>query len=759
MKHRLLQFLFLAIALSCGREVSELKIIDGQSPALDVRSSTVSLVDSATSLSFCSGTLLAKNLVLTAAHCITDKTMDSIAIRLSNGETFALEKLAPFKSEQKFGVNFDVAWLMLERAVPEGFEPVELLRDPSALVGQDVRIAGYGQRASVCKPEDEDCGTGVLFEAKSRVSEFLNSGRWHNLILIRSDDRQGPCLGDSGGPLFATLGSKTFVAGNFVGWDKRLVPEVASKICDKGEAIYNAAGLFVDWIEKSSGVKLLYSADLNPLPKAREDAFSGKTPTSFIEWCQYRNHQDPAWYTTQRLISLAGDYALDNAGDIRANFDDCNAAAENLKAKIKADRGLDLDAYAPTSFGENAVITDLRPLASLGDFGIDRITLTGHRIEDFSPLEKLRRLKKIEIINNKGSIFGPFDAGEFSSIETLTSRASAGSLRIDNLPKIKSLRFLEITGDSIPAEMVWDTSPVRSIKFENVTASDTLNLTMPKLQNLFVKAPVSIALPSLLPELQTLHLEDLSAYGMPRSLPKLRNMTVIRSQQIQRLSGAVRFENLGLLETLEMRDNQGIEDFALPPKLAKLRTVILSGNHFRSIDSFQSLPKLTLIDISRNQLEVLPYFEDLPQLDELDASSNLITGDLGLDHIDTITSLKLSDNPLSCLEGISRLPKLTKLDLEDIGNGSLDNLDGLSAMENLEQLRVGRNSFRSVKEFLRFPKLQVLVLSDNQIQDVSKLKALEDLGYLELVNNPLAARVCPLKNVKFCRFEWASANN
>lgn len=758
MNSSLFPVLLLFAAIACGRGVSELKIIDGQSPAADVRSSTVSLVQSNTTLSFCTGTLIARNLVLTAAHCITDKSMDKFEVRLSQGETFRVSKLAPFKSEQKFGVNFDVAWVMLDREVPDGYEAMELLRDPSQLAGQKVRIAGYGQTASVCKPADSDCATGNLLEAQTTVSEFLDRGRWHKLLLTRSDDRQGPCLGDSGGPLFATVGSKIFLAGNFVGWDKRLVPEVASKICDKGEAIYNAAGLYFDWIEQSSGVKLLYTAASNPLPKPKQDPVFTGTPTTFIEWCQYRNHEDPAWYTMQRLISLAGDYALDTGGDIRANFDDCSIAAENLKAKIKIDRGLNLDANAKASFGDKAVISDLNPLSALADFGIERISLTGHRIEDFSPLEKLRRLKKLEIINNEASVFGPFDAGEFSSIETLTVRNSPGSLRIDNLPSVKALRFLEISGETIPADMVWDSSLLRNIKFENVSSSDALDFSMPKLQNLTVKGRIAIVLPSLVPELQTLQLEGLSAYNMPRRLPKLRNLTVINSQQINRLGGALRFEDLTSLETLEMRDNLGIEDFALLPKLAKLRSIILSGNGFRSIDSFMSLPKLTLLDISRNQLEVLPYFEDLPLLDELDASSNLITGDLGLDALDSITSLKLSDNPLSSLIGISRLPHLAKLELEHIRNGTLDSLDGLDDMENLEQLRMARNSFRSVKEFLRFPKLQVLVLSDNQIQDVSKLKALGQLGYLELVNNPLTAWTCPLSNVKYCRFEWADTN-
>lgn len=758
MKHILFPLILLSLALSCGRGVSELKIIDGKSPSADVRSSTVSLVQSQTNLSFCSGTLIARNLVLTAAHCITDKKVEAIEVRLDQGETYQVLQLAPYKSEQKFGVNFDVAWVMLDRDVPEGYEPMELLRDPSVLSGENVRIAGYGQTASICKPGDTACATGNLFEAETTVSEFLDRGRWHKLLLTHSNDRQGPCLGDSGGPLFAKIGTKTFLAGNFVGWDKRLVPEVASKICDKGEAIYNAAGLYFDWIEASSGIKLLFTAASNSLPKeSLEPVFTGK-PKNFAEWCQYRNHEDPAWYTMQRIISLAGDFALDNNGDIRANFDDCSIAAENLKAKIKADRGLDLDAYAPTSFGEKAVITDLSPLAALADFGIDRISLKGHRIEDFSPLLNLRRLKKVEIINNEASVFGPLDAGTLTSVETLTVRNSPGAMRLDNLPSVKSLRFLEIAGEAIPSEMVWDTSLVRNITLDNVRASDTLNFSMPKLQNLTVKARIAISLPNHLPELQTLQLQDLTAFNMPRSLPKARSITVLNSQQINRLSGAVRFEDLTSLETLEMRDNQGIEDFALLPKLMKLRSVILSGNGFRSIDGFQSLPKLTRLDISTNQLEVLPYFEDLPSIDELDASSNLLTGDLGLDGVDSLKSLKLSDNPLSSLIGISRLPQLTKLDLEHIRNGTLDSLEGLSGIATLEQLRMGRNSFRSVKEFLRFPKLQVLVLSDNQIQDISKLKALGELGYLEVVNNPLTAWTCPLSNVKFCRFEWANSN-
>lgn len=745
------------VLIACGREASELKIVAGHAPQTLVAQSTLSLVQGNTELPFCSGTLIAKHLVLTAAHCVTDKAADSIQVRLSSGQLFPVVATQAFKPEQKYGVNFDVAWVKFEGDVPDAFIPMELWRDPSLLSGSTVTLAGYGQTKSSCSPADPKCSTGRLLEVEAKVSEFIDRGRWHHLLLTQSATGQGPCLGDSGGPLFVERHGQLYLGGNFVGWDKRLVPEQATRICDNGQAIYNAAGAYFDWIEASSGVKLPHHAEQNPLPPpGTEDVASG-TPKTFREWCAYRNDEDPAWYTTQRLVSLAGDYALDHGGDIRLNFEDCAVAEANLLSKIEEDKGLDLDAFAPNSFGPQAQITDLRPLLAL-DAVLERLTLSGHALTDFSPLASLRKLRKLEIIDNQGPVATALDPSALNVLETLTMRNSSGSVQLQALSQLKSLRNLEITREAIPEDMHWEGLLIRNLRLEGVTSAAPLDLELPKLNILTVHAKVSVQLPAAMNNLQTLDLKGLDAFVLPRALPKLRSLIVKNSQQLLRLNGALRFENLSALETLEFSGNRGLEDFSLPPKLAKLRSVVLSDNELRSIGGFTGMIKLTKLDISGNRIETMPYLEDLPLLQTFDASQNLLRDSSGLETMSSIVDLDLSDNPLDALDGLGQLLRLKKLGLERIREGTLDSLDGLGALPQLEELRVGGNSFRSVTDFLRFPKLQVLILSDNQIQDLAKLEALTALSYLEVVNNPLLQDLCPLSNPKYCRFEWANAD-
>lgn len=711
-----LNFAFLSFLLflaACGtqKDVSLPKIVGG-TPA-DSNSvttlATVALQDDSGKV-FCSGTLIHERLILTSAHCLVDKNPAEINIRMAKGEMIAVEAMRSYKAEQKFGLNFDVAWVRPNKAI-KGYKPVEILQDPElAKSAEKVMAVGYGQLKSNCESDEPGCQTGKLMQTDLKVKENLNQGRWFHLLLTEAKKGSGPCLGDSGGPLFVTVNGESFLSGNFVGWDKRLVPELSNSICDNGQAIYNFAGGYRDWLESTSGVKLILNESLNPKTKVVENSLVVADSSNFQEWCQSRDETDAGWYTMQRLISLAGDYALEHGGDIRRVFVDCAYAEINLRNKIRLDKGLTIDSFAPDSFGANAPITDLRPLRSLETFDVEALFLDGHAIDDFTPIAALRALKRLQITDNTIVAESSLDVGSHFNLERLRVSNSAKAVQLETISNIPSLRYLTL---------------------ENVrTEGSTVIIPGSKLLELSVKADIDLELAEDMSSLQTIELVGVRSIVMAKRLPKLRTFQMEDSEQAIRAGRSLVIEEMPQIESFNFSGNKGIAEINLP-RLPKLKNLTIAASGVEGISISDDLLKLSKVDFSRNQLSSLPLLSGAPLLN----------------------SLNIGGNPIADLSVLNGLP-LRVLHAENMNGGRLSSLGELNKLPKLMELRLKDNSFRSVKEFLRFPLLEVLVLSGNAIQDISNLSSLKELGYLEVVGNPLNTETCPLAEAKYCRFEW-----
>ena len=174
----------------------------------------------------------------------------------------------------------------------------------------------------------------------TQIKEFVNSGRLFNLIVIGPRPQHGPCFGDSGGQAYMQVGGKWYLVGDFMGWDRILVPEEIDQICDTGEAIYNFVGDFVSWIEDSSGVKLSYNQSVNPRQMSPTTVKLEATPKNFQEWCAYNNHEDPAWFTVQRFIRSASDFRIktEDPSKARELFEDCRVAELWIRKMIDTEK-------------------------------------------------------------------------------------------------------------------------------------------------------------------------------------------------------------------------------------------------------------------------------------------------------------------------------------------------------------------------------------------------------------------------------------
>lgn len=186
--------------------------------------------------SFCTGTMVAPNLVLTARHCVS--TTDDTAVCNSKGEAvaggavksdFAAADLYVYTGASATDVmrrdgtsrakaaargkalvlesgtsycNADVAFLVVDRDVSAPFAPIRTTSSTKA--GERVTAVGYGLTAAGTVPlkRQRRAGIAVISVGPLPLAGLANA----ELLLGESS-----CSGDSGGPIFSDSGAVTGV--------------------------------------------------------------------------------------------------------------------------------------------------------------------------------------------------------------------------------------------------------------------------------------------------------------------------------------------------------------------------------------------------------------------------------------------------------------------------------------------------------------------------------------------------------------------
>lgn len=208
--------------------------------------------------SICSGALIGSNLVLTAAHCLSDKA-SHLKIIFNEDADYIIYAREPDVREEFMlsGIQFkagpkwnpanepefdtgDIAIVKFKGNIPTRYSPVKLLTDASLLkVGTTVTLAGFGvnivKTASVdpntfpkldeaisygevvCEEDDSGkkskClsvdteGDGILRTTEAPISEFKETE------VVLDETKSGTCSGDSGGPAFIKKNGELLLFG------------------------------------------------------------------------------------------------------------------------------------------------------------------------------------------------------------------------------------------------------------------------------------------------------------------------------------------------------------------------------------------------------------------------------------------------------------------------------------------------------------------------------------------------------------------
>ncbi len=154
-------------------------------------------------MSYCTGTVIDRSTVLTAAHCVASPESVSIYHPDDDGKgsflpTSDVAVHPGFRPDaaRRGALSIDLALVRLAEPLPTHFRPVSLSDKLRLEIGQKLSIAGFG-----VADETVPRTGGVLREGTVEVS-----GSTPPFLVRLSDPRSeglGGCTGDSGAPIFA----------------------------------------------------------------------------------------------------------------------------------------------------------------------------------------------------------------------------------------------------------------------------------------------------------------------------------------------------------------------------------------------------------------------------------------------------------------------------------------------------------------------------------------------------------------------------
>lgn len=192
----------------------------------------------------CSGVLLNKSWVLTAAHCVTNydiKSVVSSEFFVSKKEVFIPTRIVYHSEYDPSTKLYDIALIQLDRPVDYiDVFPIVASNDSSLINFEFLEFQGFGVNEKGFAPTGVASGSGS-FSLDSGFSSLPYFDP--DLLLSLTSFSSKTCVGDSGGPLFARFASNFYVVG---------VSSFGSTNCsDPAPMFFTRVSSFSDWIDST----------------------------------------------------------------------------------------------------------------------------------------------------------------------------------------------------------------------------------------------------------------------------------------------------------------------------------------------------------------------------------------------------------------------------------------------------------------------------------------------------------------------------
>lgn len=244
-----------ALVTACGSQQddsSDTKIVGGSKVAASdqIVKSTVALV-STSGKAFCTGSLVAPTIVVTASHCLVDYDEEKLVVAFGTVAKNGYYKNENLREAAKYFVHDeynttamdedapsaapnDIAMIHLKSAAPSAYSPVALLSSGDDVqVGETLTLAGFGLTRFIFG------SSGVLRKVDTKVKTLFPDIKE---LEFGEKAYKSACMGDSGGPAFVKRNNKLVLVG---------VTSRGSGKCDS-TGIYTDVRYFGGWIATSS---------------------------------------------------------------------------------------------------------------------------------------------------------------------------------------------------------------------------------------------------------------------------------------------------------------------------------------------------------------------------------------------------------------------------------------------------------------------------------------------------------------------------
>lgn len=199
---------------------------------------------------FCGGSLIAKNWVLTAAHCVNDS--DPVQIRIGLHDLRETQGSEVFTVKRKFihpeynRVRYDADYALLELSADSKFKPVKIqAAEVDFEASFDVLTAGWGvtREGSYSTSPKLMKVTMPLVPQKTCQDSYPSSLTDRMICAGLAEGGKDSCQGDSGGPLFYKIKGRYALIG-VVSWGEGCARP-------KKYGIYSRISKEIEWINST----------------------------------------------------------------------------------------------------------------------------------------------------------------------------------------------------------------------------------------------------------------------------------------------------------------------------------------------------------------------------------------------------------------------------------------------------------------------------------------------------------------------------
>jgi V8-like Glu-specific endopeptidase len=188
----------------------------------------------------CSGTLVGRRAVVSAAHCFEDG--GGAQLRVAFGPDGVRGRGAVRIADVRLADDeVDVALVKLREDAPAHAQPVPILPENLSLQRNDrVSVAGYGL--------DERDEAGELRATDGQVADIRRYGDTIGAFTVGHFGGRGPCNGDSGGPVYVYKSEGVFLVGAVSG------PDAEVSRCGNEYVLYGYVPGQLDWIRREAEI-------------------------------------------------------------------------------------------------------------------------------------------------------------------------------------------------------------------------------------------------------------------------------------------------------------------------------------------------------------------------------------------------------------------------------------------------------------------------------------------------------------------------